>query len=103
MLLSEIDNENLFYFFVKTLEGKFNINYTLKADGIDTKYFDFSFKEFHLTLHYQLYVGIELLPLSFFLEQKPTKKEIEFTEELGALLLVEKKAIEKEVKRTQNE
>ena len=99
MLLSESANEYLFYFFVELLENQFNARFTLKADGFDSKYFDFIIDDYEITIHLQFWIGIELFPTSDFNEIIDQEGINDFINSLGLKLLEEKNKIEIEIKK----
>ncbi len=47
------------------LTEKLNIHFTTKMNDMDSLYWDFIYEGAELCLHYNIYVGISLLPLRF--------------------------------------
>lgn len=51
-----------FYQVADILSSYFNIKFTRKEDDFDTINWEFSFRGYQLTLHYNIYTGISMYP-----------------------------------------
>ncbi|MFT3949798.1 MAG: DUF3630 family protein [Agriterribacter sp.] len=52
-----------FYGVAGLLSDKLNVNFTNKIDDSNTSYWDFMFNGKKLTLHYNIYNGVSILPV----------------------------------------
>jgi hypothetical protein len=65
------------------LKKQFNVRFTEKLDGVDDAYWDFVYKDCELTLHFNLYCGISIIPKNYGLA---TTEDNEGAKEIGTLL-----------------
>jgi hypothetical protein len=72
-----------FYAVANILQTNFGLNFTNKLGDLDGKYWDFKYKERDLTLHFNVFAGLSIIPLAF---TQATGSDNESVAEIGALL-----------------
>lgn len=76
------------------LSNDLDIQFTEKSDSPDTSYWDFQFRGFTLTLHYNIYMGVSIFSPKF---KEAIRKENEAVIEVASFL--EKKLLVHQLKR----
>lgn len=85
---------NRFHEVANILSDDLDIQFTQKNSEPDTVYWDFQFRGFTLTLHYNIYTGVSIYPSKF---REAIRKENEAVVELASFL--EKKLLVHQLKR----
>lgn len=68
-----------FYGIARLLTDRLSVKFINKIDDQDTSYWDFVYKGYKLTLHYNIYNGVSILPVHL---RRPVTKENEAIKEL---------------------
>lgn len=66
----------LFYQLTEMMEKEMGIEFTGKLDDADSIYWDFTINGSSLTVHYNVYLGISLLPAKFASSSAAENKEV---------------------------
>lgn len=69
-----------FYYVADLMQREFDIKFSDKLNDFDTLYWDFSYKENLLTLHYNIYLGVSIHPKNL---KHATASENDMVIELG--------------------
>jgi hypothetical protein len=77
---------NKFHKVAKILENKFNIGFFAKLNSPETSYWDFTFNNSNLTLSFNIYEGISVLPAAF---KEASQSDNEVTIKLSGLLFTQ--------------
>jgi hypothetical protein len=72
-----------FYGVADLLAEKLAVQFTNKIDDLDTSYWDFNYKGHKLTLHYNIYNGVSILPVRL---RRAVETENEAIKELARVL-----------------
>lgn len=72
-----------FYGVAGLLAEKLQLQFTNKIDDLDSSYWDFRYKGQKLTLHYNVYDGVSILPVR---QRNAVEKDYEAIRELAAAL-----------------
>ena len=72
-----------FYGVAGLLADKLQVQFTNKIDDLDTSYWDFNYNGHKLTLHYNIYDGVSILPVRL---RRAVAKDNEAIKELAGLL-----------------
>lgn len=72
-----------FYGVARLLADKMSVKFINKIDDLDTSYWDFVYKGYKLTLHYNIYDGVSILPVRL---KRAVAKENEAIMELAMVL-----------------
>ena len=83
VILDDNCNYNKFYLAAVILEKDFQIEFSDKLDDFDSLYWEFTYKESALMLHYNIYFGVRIFPKAF---QLATPVDNESVIEIGELL-----------------
>ncbi|MGZ3752504.1 MAG: hypothetical protein ACXVB0_13545 [Mucilaginibacter sp.] len=73
-----------FYKIAHALELIFNLSFSQKLKGLDSIYWDFCYKGSRLTLHYNIYAGVSILPEAI---KEATIEDKDRIGEIGGLLI----------------
>jgi len=71
-----------FYAIASTLADELKINFLRKTDEGETLYWDFKYKKFFLTLHYNIFNGVSILPGSHDDNEKSNRMVLEIANHL---------------------
>ncbi|MFN4313026.1 MAG: hypothetical protein ACK4E0_01945 [Chitinophagaceae bacterium] len=82
-IIADDGNLQLFYQVASLLEDQFSISFYKKEDEFDSINWDFRFQGHQLSLHYDIYSGVSVLPSR---EHRAVYKENKAVIELGALI-----------------
>lgn len=85
---------NRFHEVADILSDDLDIQFSQKSDNPDSSYWNFQYKGFALTLHYNIYMGVSIYPLKF---REAMRKENDAVVELASFL--EKKLLVHQLKR----
>ncbi len=72
-----------FYGVAGLLADKLQVQFTNKIDDLDTSYWDFNYNGHKLTLHYNIYDGVSILPVRL---RRAVAKDNEAIKELAGVL-----------------
>ncbi len=72
-----------FYRCVEILKKDFGIKFTSELERLDSLYWDFEYKNSELSMHYNIYMGIDIYPRAF---KKATLIDNENVIEIGQML-----------------
>lgn len=72
-----------FYGVAGLLADKLQVQFTNKIDDLDTSYWDFNYNGHKLTLHYNIYGGVSILPVRL---RRAVAKDNEAIKELAGVL-----------------
>lgn len=72
-----------FYGVAGLLADKLQVQFTNKIDDLDTSYWDFNYNGHKLTLHYNIYNGVSILPVRL---RQAAAKDNEAIRELAGVL-----------------
>ena len=72
-----------FYGIAGLLTEKLQVHFTNKIDDLDTSYWDFNYNGHKLTLHYNIYDGVSILPVRL---KNAVAKDNEAIKELARVL-----------------
>ena len=72
-----------FYGVAGLLADKLQVKFTNKIDDLDTSYWDFNYNGHKLTLHYNIYNGVSILPVRL---RQAAAKDNEAIRELAGVL-----------------
>ena len=74
---------NRFYEIASILTDDLDIQFSQKSDSPDSSYWDFHYKGFPLTLHYNIYTGVTIYPFKF---REALRKENDAVVEVASFL-----------------
>lgn len=72
-----------FYGVAGLLADKLQVQFTNKIDDLDTSYWDFNYNGHKLTLHYNIYDGVSILPVRL---RRAVAKDNEAIKDLAGVL-----------------
>ena len=72
-----------FYGIAGLLADKLQVQFTNKIDDLDTSYWDFNYNGHKLTLHYNIYDGVSILPVRL---RRAVAKDNEAIKDLAGVL-----------------